>query len=273
MIFLKNDIKSYKNHHLGFTLMELIGVMAIISILSAVLAPSVFDAIKAAVSDAESANVKTLLEALEESINENKRIPTQTANSWVTAISAYIDFPRSKIEYNRRGFRRRLYIDPKFFTTSNTVFPGYTQISGLTQKPNFPRLMLVSDLTKNIVAPPTTNAAFSAIWDQTTGAAIVESDDVKIERMHLASLFHRIIFLNSDSTQSAYSVEGGSAFPVPIISGGTDGSLTRYLLHTSSMDLFASPYPSGNLLTRTIIKSEQSYRYESSGGNWSWARL
>lgn len=258
--------------NMGFTLMELIGVMAIVSIMAAVIAPGVFKVIDANIGDAENKNIKALAGALEDSITETKRIPHQNTTEWITATAAYVDLPTSEIEFNARNFRRRIYIDPQFFTTSNTTFTGYTQTSGLAQAPVSPRIMLVSDLTRNAPNPPTSNAAFSTIWDQTSGASVVEGPKVKIQRLNLAPLFHRVVLVNSNTQQPAYSIEAGSASPVPPAVGAVDGNITRYLLENSNLKLYADPYPSGALLTLAILNNDHSYRYETGGSVWAWVR-
>lgn len=254
----------------GFTLMEIIGVMAIVSIMAAVIAPRIFDTITSAYGDAEAVNVQQLSENLKQYIIDNKRIPSQTTNDWVTALASYSSLARDNIEFNARGFRRAIYIDPRFFTGTDTVFTAYTQAGGLTQPPVFPRIMVVSDLAGNAPNPPTTNAAFSAIWDQTGGAGVVESDKVKIHRLHLASVFHRIVLVNSNPQQPGYALEAAAANAVPPASGAIDGSLTVYALHNSSINLFTDIFPSGSLSTVSMINSDQAYHYKTDGMNWFW---
>lgn len=256
----------------GFTLMEMIGVMAIMSILAAVIAPSVFDAIDRTLGDAETTNVKQIMNSLEQAILESKRIPTQNINDWVSMVATYSSFARDQIEFNARGYRRRIYIDPRFFTTTDSTFPGYTQTSGLSAATVSPRILLVSDLTQNVPAPPGTHADFSAIWDQTPSASITEGKKVKIQRLHLAALFSRVVLLNANPQQPAYRIESGTAYPVPPAIGTVDGQLTRYILRQSNLNLLASPYPSGGLLTLATINSDQSFRFETNGSQWYWTR-
>ena len=252
--------------------MEMIGVMAILSILAAVLAPSVFEAIDRALGDAENINVQQLATALEQSILDSKRIPTQNTNDWVNAIASFSSFSRNEIEFNARNYSRRLYIDPRFFTTTDSTFPGYTQTTGQNVVLVSPRLMLVSDLTRNAPAPPTTNSAFSAIWDQTAGANVVEGDKVKVQRLHLAALFNRVVLLNSNTQQPAYRIESGSSYPVPPAAGAVDGQRTLYILRHSNLNLLANPYPGGGLLTLAIVNADQSFRFETNGSQWYWTR-
>jgi len=256
----------------GFTIMELIGAMAIIAILAAVLAPSVTDGIDRAYAAQEEGNVQSLMDALEQHVLQNKEIPRETVADWTTAIAAYADLARDDVEFNPRGFRRRIYVDPQFFASSEAVFPGYSQTAGLTARPFSPRLMLVSDLTRNAPNPPRTAAEFAAIWDQTNTAAVVEGTKVKVERLNLAGHFHRLLLINSHNQQPAYALENGSSVPVPAASGGVDATLTRYVLRSSRLSVFFSPYPTGGSNTTTLIGGDMALHYTTDGSNWFWER-
>lgn len=256
----------------GFTLIELIGAMAIIAVLAAVLAPGITDGIDRAYAAAEDENLATLMEALEQHIQVNKHIPRQAQAEWTAAVSAHAGLAASEVELNARGYRRRLYVDPLFFTTSEASFPGYTQTSGLAARPNSPRLMLVSDLSRNAPNAPASAAAFAAIWDQSAGAAVVEGNKVKIERLNLSSRFHRVLLINSHTQQPSYSLEGGSAAAVPAAVGGADGMLTRYVLKASRLSVFFSPYPTGGMDTSTIVGGDLALHYVTDGSNWFWER-
>lgn len=259
-------------HQRGFTLMELIGAMAIIAILAAVLAPSVIDGIDRAYSAAEERNLNGLMDALEEYIAQNKQIPREAVADWTAAIAAHVDLARSDVEFNARGYRRRLYVDPQFFSSSEAVFPGYSQTGGLSGRPYSPRLMLVSDLTRNAPAPPRTAAEFAAIWDQTGSPAVTEGEKVKVARLNLSGAFHRLLLTNSHTLQPAYALESGSAVPVPAAVGGVDGSLTRYVLGATTLHAFFSPYPSGGVHTRTLVRDDVALHYTTDGSNRFWER-
>ncbi len=256
----------------GFTLMELIGAMAIIGILAAVLAPALTDAIDRAYGSAEEENVQMLVEALEQHILENKTIPNQAFANWVPAIAVFADLAEDDVRFNARGFSRRLYVDPRFFTNTDTNFGGYTQTTGLTARPVSPRIMLVSDLTGDAPAPPTTSADFNAIWDQNAGVGVVEGDQVKVQRLNLAGRFHRVLLVNSDVQQASFALEAAGAVPVPGAVGGVDGSVTRYLIENTRLSVNFSPFPSGGLNTVTIVSREVAMHYTTDGSSWFWER-
>lgn len=255
----------------GFSLMELIAVMAIMAILAGTLAPNVFDAIKRAKSDAESQNIVALVSSLKTSIIDRKQIPTSSTSSWVTAISVASSFNDNDIEYNDFGFRRRLVFDPLFFTSSNANFPGLTQNQGLATAPVSPRIMLISDLTRNVPSVTNTSTVFNDIWEQSNSANIVESTDVKIVRLNLTDIFHRIILSNESTQQPSYQLETGTVISIPAANGGIDGSITRYVLDSSRLSLIeASLLGAGTEQMVSVVKNDWTSRYQTNGSSWYW---
>ena len=258
----------------GFTLLEMIGVLAISSILISMMAPNIFRAIDAAFSTEEEENLDVLSNALRLYIQLNKEIPDDATATWVNAITTYTNLSPTDIEYNARNFRRALYFDPRFFTSTDTAFSGYTQSSGLTTAPVSPRAMFVSSLTANAPNAPTTFNDFEDIWNQDPSATIIEGEKVKISRLYLGNLFQELLLVNSNTQQSAYSLDQGTnTYPIPAAVGAIDGDTTVYVLNSTPVNLYGNPYPAGSLITKLTLNSGVSYRFEDDGGNWVWSRL
>ena len=263
-----------KIRSLGFTLLEMMGVIAIMSILASVMAPSIFKAIDDTFSSAEEENLASLESSLRAYIETSHQIPDDATAAWVAAISNYSNLNSNAIEYNRRDFRRAIYFDPRFFTSTDTAFSGYTQTTGLNSAPVSPRAMIVSDLTANAPNAPTSTTAFDDIWNQTGSATLLENEKVKVHRMYLGDLFTHIVLTNSNAQQSAYSLDSGSnTYAVPAAVGAIDGNMTLYTLKNSPLNLYSVPFPSGGLVTRLTLQSNLSYRFELEGSDWVWKRL
>lgn len=180
--------------------------------------------------------------------------------------------PSEKIELNERDFRRGYYVDPQFFTSTNTAFPGYTQTSGLAAQPVSPRIMLVSSLVANAPAAPTTSTVFSAIWDQSAAATLIEGPEIKIQRINLRSLFHRVILTNEHTNQPGFQLEVGSVNSMPASSGGVDGLVTRWVMDKTRMNLLGDPFPSGALNQVVLIDTPTNSSYRMSGASWEWQK-
>lgn len=252
----------------GFTLIEMIGVLAIISTLAAVLVPNVVKTVDEAVGDAEGRDLTVLATALDSYTATQKSIPNTAG--WVAALAGMTSMASNKVSLNERGFTRGYYVDPRFFTATATAFAGYTQTTGLTTAPVSPRILLVADLTRNAPAAPTTAAAFNAIWDQSAGATVVEGSRVKIQRIYLGDWFLPVLLTNQFTAATGYRIDSGTTASVP--AGGGTG-ITRYVLKKSTVSLFKPTFPSGALERAVMIGSARELSYVSSGGAtpvWSW---
>ena len=253
----------------GFTLMEMIAVMAIIGILAAVLAPSIVDAIDRADAAAERANAGQLADDLEEYIRRTAIVPGRAAASWGPAIATVSNRPAIDVTANRRGFTRTVYFDPNFLTAAGG-FNGYVQTSGLALAPVSPRFMIISNLRGNVGTQANNAATFDAIWNQTSGAAVVESEDIVIERRHVGHLFHPVLLSNSEGLQAGFALNGSGQFAVPAALSGTDGLLSTWVLDGTRLSVFASPYPVGGLGTVVLVNDGLNLRNAANGALFQW---
>lgn len=256
----------------GFTLIEMIGVLAIISTLAAVLVPNVVKGVDEVVSEAEGRSLSTLASALDTYATSQKSIPN--AAGWVAALGGVTNMSTNKINLNERGFRRGYYADPRFFTNTATAFAGYTQTNGRTAAPVSPRIMVVSDLTRNAPAAPTTAAAFNAIWNQTIGATVVEGPRVRVQRIHMGSTFLPVLLTNQFTSAVGYRIESRPSVALPAVGAGGGTGITRYLLKGTKVSLQKPPFPTGALERAVLVSSGRELSYVSSGGAtpvWSWS--
>ncbi|MBX2839813.1 MAG: type II secretion system GspH family protein [Gammaproteobacteria bacterium] len=256
----------------GFSLLEMIAVLAIASILAGALAPSLVRGIKKSYASAEEQSLRTLSSSLKEYVLERKRIPSSTLSDWSGKLAEISSEAPGKISQNERGFTRILVFDPTFLSSTPAVFPGLTQSLGLTNQPHSPRAMFVSDLTRNLTGTNVSSSQFDAIWAQASGALYTESDDLKIERVNFAPLFHRVLLTNQNTTESGYSLESGPIAPVPAKSGTLDGSVERFIISETKLDLFEDPFSSASLQTSDLVNGSTTYRYEFNGTSWNWTR-
>ncbi|MEO1574044.1 MAG: prepilin-type N-terminal cleavage/methylation domain-containing protein, partial [Pseudomonadota bacterium] len=105
-----------RKHSTGFTLLEIIGVVAVLAILSSVLAPSVVDTINRSYATAEEKNLATLAEVLRQSVRQTRSVPSPAINNWTTALAAQSEFTANQIRFNRRDQQRALFVHPQFFS-------------------------------------------------------------------------------------------------------------------------------------------------------------
>jgi prepilin-type N-terminal cleavage/methylation domain-containing protein len=203
----------------AFTLIEMIGVIAIMAILAAVIAPNVVKQMQAAGQDAEEEALDVLAEGLIDYVLENRIIPQSDEGSgtWSTNIATQTDLPTENIYENDLGNSRRYWFDPatdlnglsdnSASYNQNTVSAANLSGDATTSTasaPTNPRAMIISDLTSGgtnniLVASVAHNAAnFAAAWDQT--GTLTESSTLKIKRINFASLFKTVTLQSANGS-------------------------------------------------------------------------
>ncbi|MEM6818855.1 MAG: type II secretion system protein [Pseudomonadota bacterium] len=253
----------------GFTLMELIGVMAILAVLSAVIAPSIVGTVNDAYGRAEAANLRQIAEDLELFIRRNSQIPSGALGDWTAAVGTLSDAPVNDLALNRRGFQRVLYFDPNFFVASGG-FAGYLQTGGLTAPPLSPRVMLISNLRGNVTGLTNNAAVFDDIWNQRPTAALFESDTLFVQRLNLGRLFKEVLVSSAAPNQAAISFNNAPAIAVPAAGLLSEGVLSRFVLQDSRVLLYADPFPIGGLQTAYKATEDLGLRYTDLGGTFGW---
>src|SRR5205809_920024 len=91
----------------GFTMPEIIAVLAVIAVLVAAAAPSVIRRVDRAAWTRETADLNAIGYSFTQSILRNKTIPT----NWWTAVASEMSLPVSAITINSRGYARAFLID------------------------------------------------------------------------------------------------------------------------------------------------------------------
>lgn len=100
----------------GFTLLEMIGVLAIMSILAAVLVPSILKSIEYAALKAEAQTLQNLGESLRQYLKSNSALPVTTippgTPNWTTQLATFSQLSPSDIANTRWGPSRTYVVEP-----------------------------------------------------------------------------------------------------------------------------------------------------------------
>ena len=240
--------------------------MAILAILAATVAPSLIRDVDRAVGEAEQAHLQNLANDLQVYIENNKIIPSAT--TWATAIATVSSLSLEKISQNQRFHNRGYYVDPRFFSNSDTVFTQYTQSNGLTNQPVSPRIIIASNLKGTLPGAINSSSDFNAVWDQTLAAPITESPDIKIQRINLKSDFHRVILSNDNTTSfPGYKLENNSTNSI------SNSGIELYILSHTKISLYDAPFTSNNLSNTFLTSEAKSFSYKLNSGVWEWDKL
>lgn len=195
----------------GFSLIEMIGVLAIIAILLSAATPNVIKLIKNERYDAEELTVEQIGESLRSFVLAKQIIPGNTG--WADSLASYADLSVNDIANTLNGTRR--YIVHPSFTLDNFPTNAYHQDSlfianddiSLSVQPTQAQIMIVSNLYANLPTTALTEAQFIATWNQSGAipAGFTINDSVSIERVSLNALFHSAVF-NTASAPATWAL-------------------------------------------------------------------
>ncbi len=254
----------------GFTLIEFVGVLAVLSIVAGLFATSLVGRLKRATRDSDGASVNAMTDALRTRILRTQFIPAAT--NIPQAIADELSLPLSRVQSSLAGFGRVFLVDPSLQIGSPTgsVFnlPYQQTVRGSIQ-PVTPRFMVVSSLASPIpVASPVSSATFTSLWNNTAGTIPSswttwkgESDDLRFGRFDFRSLFHRVVLNNLDPANAAiYSVTTPTnSHAIPI-----GQRVEAWFLATSPLNLH---FANGTVQTREFVRADTSLVFEN--GRWS----
>ncbi|MBI5815693.1 MAG: type II secretion system protein [Nitrospinae bacterium] len=279
----------------AFTLIEIIGVLAVLSILAAMILPNVIQEINRASGDAEENNLKTIAAGLENYITQYRVIPgtmvvaasgtigtypyLPAVPDWSTAIASATGLALAKVTTNERGNTRYYYWDANGFPTI-PFSQGSDGAGALTGTQTRPRIIIVSSVGANITGPASgsmVNTNFQALWDwdgytvtSLTTAGITgistseQAKDVRMQRINLDHMFNTISLSNRKSTSpgrtSFVAAASGTVQPVITVSGSATAPLTvstlRYNVYAFQTN---SPDTSGTPISVAISSGAASF--------------
>jgi type II secretory pathway pseudopilin PulG len=212
----------------GFSLLELIGVLGVIAIMATLLIPPIIQQMKLAAAEQESMALQRMAQGFKDHVLRNKQIPDET--DWAQVIATELGLHAEDVRSNKYAARVYL-IDPALrIGAVNGTLP-YTQAnSGSVVEPASSswRLMIVSSLDAGRPIPVASGVgeatSFNNIWNAPDGAVPAEwpgtwlnhGDDLKIQRINLATLFKRVILSNYDSPSSGnFAMDGNTPGSIP----------------------------------------------------------
>ena len=226
----------------AFTLIEFLGVLAIIAILAAVLMPVAIRQIDEAARTKERTDLVAISNAVVQQVLSAKIIPRES--DLAQAAATWTRQPASRITTTPRGQSRAFLLDTNgwFGTTS---LP-YNQTNTGTFITNTARLMIVSTVGRALLVSTGRPADFNAIWDTVEGAIPStwegwqgRGEDLQIQRINLQPLFHRLIAVNREAGVPPPQLSIDTTNPIEILNAGT--GLDAYYLDGSVVGLCNAP--------------------------------
>lgn len=234
----------------GFSLVEMIGVLAILAILASFIAPNVINQLKAAKRDAEDEQLATIAKGIELYVRQTRSFPAT-----LSVLSPdYVPIALGQLITNPNGFLRYFFVQPNMI--------GFTNATGLlTTALADARFILITHLAQNVNPSIITDADFETWWNtDETG-----TPDLKIHRGHVGHLF-QLLSLSANGGGGSYAVDG-----IPTGSGG--GTLVPHIRYhftgtTIGLDednMFSVPE------TQFALTAEAGYQFDPdcpAGSKW-----
>ena len=237
-------------HSDGFTLVELIGVLAILAILASFITPNVMNQLRSARRDAEDHQLANIAQGIELFVRQNRSFPTNLA-----ALSPdFVPTSTAQLTDNPNGFLRYYFVQPNI--------SGYTNAAGLAPGALADsRFLLITNLEQNAAPTITTDAQFETWWNtDETG-----TPDLKIHRGHIGQLFH-LLSLSADGAGGSYDIDGTSVNS----GGGTLAAHIRYHVIGTPVGLDeANTF--GTAETQFTMTAEAGYQFDPDcpgGSQW-----
>jgi prepilin-type N-terminal cleavage/methylation domain-containing protein len=249
----------------AFSLIEMIGVLAVIAILATALAPSFVRQMDKTAGDQESAALKSFGDALQQSIMRYRYIPSDA--DWASLVATESGVDTAAVTMNPRSQPRVFLIDPNLSIAGVAGLP-YTQTNtGSVSKPVSPRVMILSSVGTPLPAVPATVANFTNIWNVADGMVPTAApafagwngsgNDLKIQRVDLSPLFVRLQlgWVASSHTWPSYSIDAATSLAVTNASADWPG----YFIQNSILSLYNH---GGELDSQQILIRDNTFVYD-----------
>lgn len=252
----------------GFSLIELIGVLAVLTILALALIPSLVKQYDLAANNSEAATVKQLAGGLQAFIIRTRTIPN--TNDMPTQIASQLGLLLSDVSKNARGNPRVFLADPTLSIGTNTTskLPYLQGWGGATVITNA-RILIITSLGQPLPSGITNagasgKAMFDMLWsaaDKTTPTGWTWGGnfaDIRIQRLDLTPLFVPLTLNNNSPDYGVYGV-GDNSNPAPLATNCVSASYIQSTL----LSLYDSKT---NLQTSEILQDTCAFVYEK--GIW-----
>ena len=271
---------------LGLTLIEVIGVLALVAVLAAIVLPLLIRQLDKSAADQEIAVLQSIGNALPQNIMRSRYFPGP--QDWMTNVASELGMNVSDVKTNARGNARFMVIDPNLsvgvngsglpYSQTNWSFGSQcTNSSGQIVGPSIPRVMVLSTLG---VPFPTsisngvlnTASDFTNIWNwddtsstlPTTTALSTwggKAEDLKVQRINLAPIFVDLVLSTYASTTNGfYSVDWASTNAAPYTNG-----IEGFFIQGTILGLFQKSSPP-TLDSQQVLIRNQSFVFEA--GVW-----
>jgi len=263
----------------AFTLIEMIGVLAIIAIVAAIITPNLARRISRANGEKEDQVLSVLADGLIRAVRASQSIPG--AYSWVTDISTQTGLPVSEVRYVNPSVtaNSRVYLIHPSFAPTNAVGtdPLWSQTSSGAASVANAKVIIISVHKPGLALPVASGraasvAVFDAIWDWNFDPATKtppagwpaswtgNGEYLHVQRVNLLAEFNRITFSNAHYPSVFPSAQFGSAASITL---NTAAAIDAWYLDGTYLRLYKDSGAGGALDLSHSIVTAMNFLYES----------
>jgi type II secretory pathway pseudopilin PulG len=219
----------------GLSLIELIGILAIISLFAVVLFRSLIRETDADVSFKERATLRAYGEALKTAIKNNSSIPhwnLLNSTNWAAFVGDVVGASPLNVYVNSRNQPRVMLVDTDGWLGTITL-PYVQTATGTGVLPSKARVILLTSVGERLpldLGPGglVDSVAFDSLWESVNGSFLTNSawngwngrpQDILVERVFLSPLFVTISLTTQESSSALGLYAIGSdtnLYPAPL---------------------------------------------------------
>ncbi len=278
----------------GFSLIEMIGVLAIISIMMSVVGPNLLRKVLDTINVKEGKNLEALADGLRRHVRTTQSIPG--GGTWAASVATATGMNLNDVSFadpsNPITSRRILMIYPGF-TPSTGTDPVFTATSGGAIAPTNARVMLISCTKRGLALPvaggkPGNTAAnrtrFDTVWNWTlnpftkappTGwpaAWTGQAEHLHIQRVNLGDEFFRVTISNYNFPTNVpfgkFNLAGTFPFDVTNAVDGFYLRGTTVRLYRHDTPYVSVPANPDELNLTHVLGSDVNFIYEGNPPRW-----
>ena len=272
------DCRTPKQQLASFSLIEMIGVLAIIAIVASIITPNLTRRISRINGEKEDDALAVLGDGLLRYVRYYQLIPGP--NTWMTNVATMTGLPVKQVAYfNADTNNSRVYLIHSVFMPTNaaTTDPLWTETSSGATSVTNARILIISSQKSSLALPVSSGkassaAAFDAIWDWNFDPATKappsgwpvawngNGEYLHVQRLNLATVFYRVTFSNSQFPSVYPSVQFGSSSNVTL---NSTSAVDAYYIQSTYLRLFKDSGAGGALDLSYSVESAMNFLYES----------
>lgn len=258
----------------GFSLIELIGVLAVVAIAAALIIPSIIRRVDNAARIKEGNDLLAISNSIALNVMRTRVIPSETAGltNWARFVADWTRTSSNQVAINPRRNARAFLVDNGGWFQSRTL-PYVQGTAGSATRPVNARVILLSSMDPARPLPQTLPARpsateFNAIWDAAEnvrpGTTLWTTDwggrgeDLVIQRIDVGKLFHHLILVNRDPPGRAlFSIDANDPTALNAVHAA-------FYLNGTDLGLYPTNVPVTAQIRLTLTE-DKSFVFQ---GNW-----